>query len=70
MVRPMTNCPPMMRMACIIAARITGSPAWRTMREMKPPGFSLASSGGRTMRPVSMSPHVEALTSSESDLPL
>ena len=27
MVRPMTNCPPMMRIACSSAARMTGSPA-------------------------------------------
>ena len=31
--------------------------------------YPAASSGGCTIRPVSISPHVDAFTSSESDLP-
>ena len=67
MSRPMTNWWPMMRIACLSAARATGSPSWRDQPRI--PGTRLADARcdrASTTRPVSMSPQVEALTSSES----
>ena len=59
----------MMRIACIIAARITGSPLWRMRPPTKEAGPFFAVSGAPMTRPVSIRPQVEALTSQESDWP-
>ena len=37
MVRPMTNCRPMIRIAWLTASRITGSPSRATSRRIVPP---------------------------------
>ena len=66
-VRPSTNCSPMIRIACIIAARITGSPLSRTSEATKARGPFWASFGAPITRPVSMRPQVEAFTSQLSD---
>ena len=69
MVRPSTNCSPMMRMACPTAARITGSPTRPASRRMKPGRSRLAVSSASTSWPVSIRPQVEALTNTLSDWP-
>ena len=61
-VRPRTNCSPMMRMAWPTAARMTGSPRRPASFLTKPGRSFLASSSGSTILPVSIRPQVEALT--------
>ena len=70
MVRPSTNCSPMMRTAWRHGAR--GSPARRggRRRGLRKPGRSAcASSSTSTSLPVSIRPQVEALTNRLSDWP-
>ena len=69
-VRPTTNCSPMIFMACIIAVRITGSPAFRVKFRMNPLMSDLASLSTSTTLPVSIKPRVEAFTNQLSDCPL
>src|SRR5690606_11765945 len=66
MVRPMTNWWPMIRIAWRTARRTTGSPT-RPTRRLNAPGTSWRVMSLRlTRRPVSISPQVEALTSTDS----
>jgi hypothetical protein len=69
MVRPSTNCSPIILTAAPTAWRITGSPSRAVMRFRKPPRSLFASSSTSTSRPVSISPQVEALTNRLSDWP-
>ena len=70
MVRPITNWWPMIRIAWRTARRITGSPT-RPTRRLKAPCASRRVSSARSTRwPVSISPQVEALTSTESERPM
>ncbi len=55
----------MMRMACVSATRMTGSPMRAVKRPRKAVMSSTVSVSSRTMRPVNISPQVEALTNSE-----
>ena len=60
----------MIRIAWRTARRITGSPT-RPINRLKAPCTSrLVSSARSTRRPVSISPQVEALTSTDSDWPI
>ena len=61
MLRPMTNCLPRMRIAVVTAWRMTGSPTRETRRFSVPPRF-FSSPSRWTMRPVSISAQVPALT--------
>ncbi len=68
-VRPSTNCSAISFIACRIATRTTGSPARATKRSYHARGSRASSRSMRVSLPVSIRPHVEALTSSESDSP-
>lgn len=55
----------MMRIAWRIAVRTTGSPMRPTTRLITPSGAATSFGSSRTIRPVSISPQVEALTNSD-----
>ena len=66
----MTNCWPMMRIAWVTAWRITGSPERVTSRRSTAHQSSSGPAWSRvTIRPVSISAQVEALTNTESECP-
>ncbi len=67
-VRPRTNCPPMMRIAVSIACRITGSPERCTSRP-KIVDQSRSPPSSFTTWPVSISANVDAFTNSDDDCP-
>ena len=69
-MRPMTNWWPMMRIAWRTARRITGSPARPTRRFSAPVKSRRVSSARLTSWPVSIRPQVEALTKTESLVPM
>ncbi len=68
-VRPMTNCSPISRIACRIATRTTGSPARATTRSYQLAGSLADSASICVSLPVSISPQVDALTSSDGLCP-
>ena len=68
-VRPSTNCSAITFIACRTANRTTGSPARATKRSYHARGSRASSRSMRVSRPVSISPHVDALTSNESEAP-
>src|SRR6516225_8512124 len=68
MVRPMTNCRPMISIAAVIAWRTTGSPERATNRR-RTVRKSCAVGAARSRRPVSISAQVEALTKIDSEWP-
>ena len=65
MVRPSTNCSPMMRMACATAVRTIGSPILAANLRIVPVPSSIPLTSINL--PVSISPQVEALTRRLSD---
>ena len=65
----MTNCSAITFIACLSATRTTGSPARATIRSYHAFGSRAWSLSIRVRRPVSIKPHVDALTSNESDAP-
>ena len=69
MVRPITNWCPMMRIACRMAVRTTGSPARFASLPSKCMGLSRVVSSSFSRLPVSIRPQVDALTNSESLVP-
>ena len=68
-VRPMTNCSAISRIACRIATRTTGSPARATTRSYQLAGSLADSASICVSLPVSISPQVDALTSSDGLCP-
>jgi len=66
MLRPSTNCLPMIFIAAIMAWRITGSPRRLTKRLSKLLGVPSIFLSSLTILPVSIRPQVDALTSTES----
>ena len=70
MVRPSTYWPPIIFMACITAARITGSPRVAVRRFTQLSVCWVISASRLTSWPVSIRLQVEALTNNDSDLPL
>ena len=68
-VRPSTNCSAITCIACRMAIRTTGSPARAAKRAYQARASRASSRSMRVSLPVSISPHVDALTSSESDSP-
>ncbi len=68
-VRPMTNCSAINRIACRIATRTTGSPARATTRSYQLAGSLADSASICVSLPVSIRPQVDALTSSDGLCP-
>ena len=68
-VRPMTNWCPMIRIACLIAVRISGSPARLAIFPRYCAGVFVTVVSSCRTSPVNIKPHVEALTNSESLAP-
>ena len=68
-VRPSTNCSAITFIAWRTATRTTGSPARAAKRPYHARGSRASSRSMRVSLPVSISPHVDALTRSESDAP-
>src|SRR5882672_7779401 len=62
----MTNWWPMMRIACLSAARTTGSPSRVASLAITLAGLLRSSASGRIRRPVNINPQVDALTNTES----
>src|SRR6185503_311379 len=62
----MTNWWPRMRIACLSAARATGSPSFATSLPYQERASPTSLPSSATTRPVSISPQVEAFTSSDS----
>ena len=69
MLRPITYWWPMMRIACRMAVRTIGSPLRLISRPSVDRKFLCALSDNATSFPVSISPQVEALTSTDELLP-
>ena len=69
MVRPSTNCSPIILTAAPTAWRITGSPTRAARRLAQPERSVRASSSTSISLPVSISPQVEALTNRLSEPP-
>jgi hypothetical protein len=68
-VRPNTNWPPRMRIACSVAWRITGSPSRPTARRSALAKPASSREPPRSTWPVSISEKVAALTNVESESP-